>query len=237
MMGALETPASPLTTLLTAALPSPAPRTAVSCTCPYAHPYCWPDYGRCYLSWNSWTWPRLVCAGTCTANYILPPPPQSPLSVHQLPTGPQRPLSPPSVPPLRLRSSWSPSLPPSPPGLSTTTQLLTAVSNPAILHIKLGPGTFAFTSDACSGPHYNAALCVNRDVVIEAVTPGTVVLDARRLRTLLFISQGTVELIGLRIKGGNALRGPGPSVRAMPSNPHRLISLSLISLTTPSVLM
>ena len=49
----------------------------------------------------------------------------------------------------------------------------------------------------------STALCINRHVTIEAKVPGTVVLDAKGARRVMYVSPaGRAELIGLNITGG-----------------------------------
>ena len=83
--------------------------------------------------------------------------------------------------------------------VSTAAELTAAVGDSAVDKILVAAGTYDFTSDMCSG----SAVCINRALTIEAQVPGSVVLDAKGARRVLYIqSSGTAELIGLNITGG-----------------------------------
>ena len=48
-----------------------------------------------------------------------------------------------------------------------------------------------------------SALCIDRPVTIEAEVAGSVVLDAKRARRVIYVSAaGTAQLVGLNITGG-----------------------------------
>ena len=50
-----------------------------------------------------------------------------------------------------------------------------------------------------------SALCIDRDVTIEAEVAGSVVLDAKGARRVIYVSTaGRAELIGLNVTGGAA---------------------------------
>ena len=72
----------------------------------------------------------------------------------------------------------------------------------------LAAGTYEFDDDMCTGSQGgSAALCINRDVTIEAEVAGSVVLDAKGARRVIHVSSGgRAELIGLNITGGSASR-------------------------------
>ena len=65
-------------------------------------------------------------------------------------------------------------------------------------------GTYEFDDDMpCKGG--SAALCIDRDVTIEAEVAGSVVLDAKGARRVIYVpTTGRAELIGLNITGGSA---------------------------------
>ena len=93
--------------------------------------------------------------------------------------------------------------------LSTVPDIFAALADGAVPRIIIAPGTYTFTADDCRDHlSVGAALCIDRDVIIEAAVPGSVVLDAggsssNTERRMLFIKGGaTVELIGLMITGG-----------------------------------
>ena len=84
--------------------------------------------------------------------------------------------------------------------VSTVAELTAAVGDSAVDKILVAAGTYDFTSDMCSG----SAVCIDRALTIEAQVPGSVVLDAKGGRRVLYIqSGGTAELIGLNITGGS----------------------------------
>ena len=85
----------------------------------------------------------------------------------------------------------------------------------------LAAGTYEFEHDMCQnidGPpsdgrrlyHYESvpmvgsALCIERPVTIEAEVAGSVVIDAKGERRVIYVSSfsGVAKLIGLNIKGG-----------------------------------
>eukprot|EP00964_Phaeocystis_antarctica_P161239 scaffold133282_cov68-Phaeocystis_antarctica.AAC.1 len=54
-------------------------------------------------------------------------------------------------------------------------------------------------------PYGGSALCIDRNVTIEAEVAGSVVLDAKGARRVIYVSTaGRAELIGLNITGGAA---------------------------------
>ena len=65
-------------------------------------------------------------------------------------------------------------------------------------------GTYEFDDNMCSDEG-GSALCINRNVTIEAEAPGSVVLDAKGARRVMYVSAaGRAELVGLNITGGAA---------------------------------
>eukprot|EP00964_Phaeocystis_antarctica_P055963 scaffold32964_cov64-Phaeocystis_antarctica.AAC.1 len=57
----------------------------------------------------------------------------------------------------------------------------------------------------CTGDQGSSALCIDRAVTIEAEVAGSVVLDAKGARRVIYVSTaGRAELIGLNITGGAA---------------------------------
>ena len=93
--------------------------------------------------------------------------------------------------------------------VSTVAELTAAVADASIGRILLAAGTYAFSSGTvCSANDDPSALCISRDVSLEALEPGTVVLDAQGTssseRRVMRIVAGTVGLIGLTITGGYA---------------------------------
>ena len=88
--------------------------------------------------------------------------------------------------------------------VSSVSELTNALGSSASSKIVLAAGTYELSSNMCSDSG-GAALCINRAVTIEAEVPGSVVLDAKGSRRVLYIqSGGTAELIGLNITGGSA---------------------------------
>ena len=87
--------------------------------------------------------------------------------------------------------------------VSSTTDLVAAINNIAVSKIVLQEGTYEFSSSMCT----DSALCINRDVTIEAQVPGSVVLDAKgtsssQRRVFNIQSSCVATLIGLSITGG-----------------------------------
>ena len=65
-------------------------------------------------------------------------------------------------------------------------------------------GTYEFDDDMCDDQD-GSALCINRHVTIEAEVAGSVMLDAKGARRVIYVSTaGRAELIGLNITGGAA---------------------------------
>ena len=65
-------------------------------------------------------------------------------------------------------------------------------------------GTYEFADDMCSDQG-GSALCIDRHVTIEAEVAGSVVLDAKGARRVIYVSTvGRAELVGLNITGGAA---------------------------------
>ena len=65
-------------------------------------------------------------------------------------------------------------------------------------------GTYDFADDMCS-EQGGSALCIDRSVTIEAEVAGSVLLDAKGARRVVYVaSAGRAELVGLHITGGNA---------------------------------
>ena len=68
-------------------------------------------------------------------------------------------------------------------------------------------GTYEFVDDMCSNQG-GSALCIDRHVTIEAEVAGSVVLDAKGARRVIYVSTaGRAELVGLNITGGAAAYG------------------------------
>ena len=92
------------------------------------------------------------------------------------------------------------------------------------------PGNYTFTDDACSAEGSAAALCIDRDVTIEAI-PGSVVLHAGAhafsgRRMLYLHGSADVELIGLEVTGGQVEPYSIVSTPTM-SQPHTILSAAL----------
>ena len=65
-------------------------------------------------------------------------------------------------------------------------------------------GTYEFAGDMCPD-RGGSALCIDRNVTIEAEVAGSVVLDAKGARRVIYVStSGRAELVGLNITGGDA---------------------------------
>ena len=70
-------------------------------------------------------------------------------------------------------------------------------------------GTYEFDDDMCSYQG-GSALCIDHTVTIEAEVAGSVVLDAKGARRVIYVSRyGRAELVGLNITGGYVGLGGG----------------------------
>ena len=64
-------------------------------------------------------------------------------------------------------------------------------------------GTYEFANNMCSDQG-GSALCIDRNVAIEAEVAGSVVLDAKGARRVIHVAaDARAELVGLSITGGN----------------------------------
>ena len=148
--------------------------------------------------------------------YPLSPPPYLPpsrlpptLSPSPPPSPPPSPLSPSSPPPPPPPRSPPPS-PPSPPlqpgsryALSSS-DLIAALGDSTVSRIVLVAGTYEFADDMCSDQG-GSALCIKRNVTIEAEVARSVVLDAKGARRVMYVSTaGRAKLVGLNVTGGVA---------------------------------
>jgi hypothetical protein len=116
------------------------------------------------------------------------PPPPSP------PTSPPPPPPPPPSPPLHPGSQYA----------YSSSDFIAALNDSAVSRIVLVAGTYEFDGDMCSNGG-GSALCIDRDVTIEAEVAGSVVLNAKGVRRVIYVSAaGRAELVGLNITGGNA---------------------------------
>ena len=129
------------------------------------------------------------------------------------------PPSPPTLPPLPPAMPPPPSLPPLPPArppppsppalppvtVSTVGQLRAALQQGVAAIIELSPGVYPVTS----------TLSISRDVTITSAEPGQpVILEGQGDVRVLYITGGTVQLIGLDITGGNTIDVSSYSCRA-----------------------
>ena len=150
-------------------------------------------------------------------------PPQTPLMPsqrrelqHAQPPPSPPPPSPPPPPP------FPPPLPPFPPValgamlVNTVAGLTSALSNTAVGHMVLAPGTYFISGQ----------LSVTRSVVIEAMVAGSVALDGGNAFRVLYVNpglSGVVQLIGLNITRGrvsNDVSAPiGPRENATRNHP------------------
>ena len=63
-------------------------------------------------------------------------------------------------------------------------------------------GTYEFAGSMCPDEG-GSALCIDRHVIIEAEVAGSVVLDAKGARRVIYVSTaGRAELVGLYVTGG-----------------------------------
>ena len=101
-----------------------------------------------------------------------------------------------------------PSPPPLPPGSRyalSSSDLIAALSDGAVSRIVLKSGIYEFADDMCPdlGWWLSSALCIDRPVTIEAEVAGSVVLDAKGARRVIYVAAtGRAELVGLNITGG-----------------------------------
>jgi len=71
-----------------------------------------------------------------------------------------------------------------------------------VSRIVLKAGTYEFDDDMCSNEG-GSALCIDRDVTIEAEVAGSVVLKAKGARRVIYVAAaGRVALVWLDITGG-----------------------------------
>ena len=123
---------------------------------------------------------------------LSPLPPQPPPPSPSLPPSPPSPPSPPLSPPLQPGSRYA----------LSSTELREALSDSAVSRIVLMAGTYEFDDDMCSDEG-GSALCIDRTVTIEAEVAGSVVLDAKGARRVMYVSPARrAELVGLNITGG-----------------------------------
>ena len=92
--------------------------------------------------------------------------------------------------------------------VNSTTELEAAIADSSLGRIVVLEGSYLLSSQ----------LQINRDVIIEAEIPGTVVLDGQGSTRVMQISSGTVELIGLNITGGLASGDRGGGIHISGSN-------------------
>jgi len=72
-----------------------------------------------------------------------------------------------------------------------------------VSRIVLVAGTYEFADDMCSNYLGGSALCIDCNVTIEAEVAGSVVLDAKGARRVIYVSAtGRAQLFGLNITGG-----------------------------------
>jgi len=99
---------------------------------------------------------------------------------------------PPPSPPLHPGSQYA----------YSSSDLIAALGDGAVSRIVLKAGTYEFDDDMCSNEG-GSALCINRDVTIEAEVAGSVVLNAKGARRVIYVAAaGRAELVGLNITGG-----------------------------------
>ena len=99
---------------------------------------------------------------------------------------------PPPSPPLHPGSQYA----------YSSSDLIAALNDRAVSRIVLKAGTYEFDNDMCSNEG-GSALCIDRDVTIEAEVAGTVVLNAKGARRVIYVAAaGRAELVGLNITGG-----------------------------------
>ena len=88
----------------------------------------------------------------------------------------------------------------------SSSDLIVALNDSAVSRIVLVAGTYEFADSMCDDEG-SSSVCINRNVTIEAEVAGSVVLDAKGARRVIYVSSGgRAELIGLNITGGSASR-------------------------------
>ena len=83
--------------------------------------------------------------------------------------------------------------------MHTVSGLTEALSNGGRIVLVAGTYELLAESEACD---LSSWFCIGHNVTLEAETPGTVVLDAKRQRRVFSVKGTGVELIGLNITGG-----------------------------------
>ena len=87
---------------------------------------------------------------------------------------------------------------------SSSDLISTLGNNSAVSRIILKAGTYEFDDNMCSDER-GSALCIDRNVTIEAEVAGSVVLNAKGARRVIYVSAaGRAELVRLNITGGQA---------------------------------
>ena len=110
--------------------------------------------------------------------------------------------------------------------MRTVVQLKRALIDGSVQRVLLLAGTYAFTKHACSDQYGQpSALCIDRDVTIEASVAGRVVLHAMRKMRVLSILSGTTKLLGLSITGGYVEKVGMHAARLQPITSRSLCSL------------
>jgi hypothetical protein len=105
-----------------------------------------------------------------------------------------QPPSPPPSPPLHPGSQYA----------YSSSDLIAALGDSAVSRIVLKAGTYEFDNDMCSNEG-GSALCINRNLTIESEVAGSVVLNAKGARRVIYVAAaGRVALVGLDITGGEA---------------------------------
>ena len=88
----------------------------------------------------------------------------------------------------------------------SSSDLIAALVDSVVSRIVLLAGTYEFDDNMCSDQG-GSALCIYRNVTIEAEVAGTVVLNAKGARRVVYVlDAGRAELVGLNITGGDADR-------------------------------
>jgi hypothetical protein len=144
---------------------------------------------ECAASWQAWDGTQWTHAPGYMVACAQSPPPDSP--------------SPPLDPPIPPRNPPLDPPPPPPPGyVSNTQQLDAALANVEIYTALLEPGTYSKSTTDCD----SSVWCINRNLTVQGMLPGSVVLDAGNMgdRRVLHISGNVhVKLINLNISGGS----------------------------------
>ena len=112
----------------------------------------------------------------------------------------------------------------------SASDLIAALGDSAVSWILLMAGTYEFADDMCFSKD-GSALCIDRNVTIQAEVAGSVVLDAKGARRVIYVSAtGRAQLFGLNITGGAVWAEHHGNVSFPALNPNVALGSSHLSL-------